>query len=109
MMLKMRFLRIEKVKFLLKCGFLRVLYFSGITQIDFYEPTVSQLSPLFSYKLLGVPKVMDNKEFNKQLEKGTQKFAIDIISLSSLPNTPEEKVIRNQITKSGTRSCSIPR
>jgi len=70
------------------------------------------MSRLFSYKLLGVPKVpkvMDNKEFNKQLEKGTQKFAIDIISLSSLPNTPEEKVIRNQITKSGTRSCSIPR
>ncbi len=65
------------------------------------------MSRLFSYKLLGVPKVMDNKEFNKQLEKGTQKFAIDIISLSSLPNTPEEKVIRNQITKSGTRSCSI--
>ena len=46
---------------------------------------------------------MDNKEFSKQLENRTKKFAIDIIRLSaSLPNTPEVKVIRNQITKSGT-------
>ena len=46
---------------------------------------------------------MENKEFAKQLEKRTKKFAIDIISISaSLPSTPEARVIRNQITKSGT-------
>jgi four helix bundle protein len=46
---------------------------------------------------------MDNKEFSKQLEKKTKKFAISIIKLSSsLPNTPEGKTIRTQITKSGT-------
>lgn len=46
---------------------------------------------------------MDNKEFSKQLESRTKKFAISIIELSiSLPNTPESKVIRNQLTKSGT-------
>jgi four helix bundle protein len=46
---------------------------------------------------------VDNKEFSKTLEKRTQKFAVKIIRLSaSLPNTPEGKAIRNQITKSGT-------
>ena len=46
---------------------------------------------------------MDNKEFGKQLENRTKLFAISVINLSSsLPNTPEGKVIRNQITKSGT-------
>ena len=46
---------------------------------------------------------MENKEFAKQLEKRTKKFAIDIIKLSaSLPSTPEGRVIRNQVTKSGT-------
>ena len=46
---------------------------------------------------------MDNKEFSKQLELRTRKFAISIIKLSStLPKTDEGKVIRNQITKSGT-------
>ena len=46
---------------------------------------------------------MDNKEFSKQLEKRTKSFAITIILLSSgLPNTPEGRVIRNQVTKSGT-------
>ena len=46
---------------------------------------------------------MENKEFAKQLEIRTKKFAISIIRLSSsLPNTPEGKVVRNQITKSGT-------
>ena len=46
---------------------------------------------------------MDNKEFSKQLEARTKKFAISIIKLSSsLPITPEGKVIRNQITKSGS-------
>ncbi len=46
---------------------------------------------------------MNNKEFSKQLEDRTKKFAIRIIKLSiRLPNTPEGKVIKNQITKSGT-------
>lgn len=46
---------------------------------------------------------MNNREFSKNLELRTKKFAIDIIKLSVLlPNTPESKVIRNQITKSGT-------
>jgi len=44
---------------------------------------------------------MDNKEFSKQLEDRTKKFALIRLSIS-LPNTPEGKVIRNQITKSGT-------
>ena len=46
---------------------------------------------------------MDNKEFSKELEKRTRKFAVKTIQLSTkLPNTPEGRVIRNQITKSGT-------
>jgi len=46
---------------------------------------------------------MDNKEFSKGLEKQTRKFAVSIIQLSStLPNTPEGRGIRKQITKSGT-------
>ena len=46
---------------------------------------------------------MDNKQFGKQLEKRTRDFAVRMIRLSTkLPNTPEGKVIRNQITKSGT-------
>jgi four helix bundle protein len=46
---------------------------------------------------------MDNKEIAKKLEMRTRKFAIRIIKLSSLlPGTPEGKVLRNQITKSGT-------
>ncbi len=46
---------------------------------------------------------MENKEFAKQLEIRTKKFALLIIRLStSLPNSPEAKVIKNQITKSGT-------
>lgn len=46
---------------------------------------------------------MTNKEFAKQLEDRTIKFAIEILKLSSgLPKTIESQVIRNQITKSGT-------
>lgn len=46
---------------------------------------------------------MDNKEFAKKLEKRTRKFAVQIIRLSTkLPNTPEGRVIRNQVTKSGS-------
>ena len=56
------------------------------------------------FGVLGVNKLkMDNKEFSKKLEERTKKFAIRIIKLSTkLPNTPEGKVIRNQITKAGT-------
>jgi len=46
---------------------------------------------------------MNIKEFSKELEKRTLKFAVMIIRLSaSLPNTPEAKVVRNQITKCGS-------
>jgi len=46
---------------------------------------------------------MDNKEFAKKLENRTREFAVRIIRLSgTLPNTPEGRVIRTQMTKSGT-------
>ena len=46
---------------------------------------------------------MERKQFAKDLEKRTRKFAVKIIRLSiTLSNTPESMVIRNQITKSGT-------
>jgi len=46
---------------------------------------------------------MDNKEFSKLLEKRTRDFSVRIIRLSTaLPNTPEGREIRRQITKSGT-------
>ena len=50
-----------------------------------------------------MPKVIDNKDFSRTLEKRTRQFAVKIIRLSVLlPNTPEARVIRNQIRKSGT-------
>ncbi len=55
-----------------------------------------------------MPKVensnnMDNREFAKKLEERTRKFAVRIIRLSAqLPNTPEARVVRTQITKCGT-------
>jgi len=46
---------------------------------------------------------MDNREFGKQLEIRTRKFAVSVISLSTkLPRTSEAMVIKNQLTKSGT-------
>ncbi len=46
---------------------------------------------------------MDNREFARKLENRTREFAVRIIRLSArLPNTPEGKVIRNQMTKAGT-------
>jgi len=46
---------------------------------------------------------MENKEFAKLLEKRTRDFGVRIIRLSTaLPNTPEGREIRRQITKSGT-------
>ena len=46
---------------------------------------------------------MDNKEFSKQLELRTRQFVIKIIRLSSsLSFSIESKIVKNQITKSGT-------
>ncbi len=46
---------------------------------------------------------MKNKEFSNELESRTKNFATSIIKLSrQLPITIENKVIKNQITKSGT-------
>ncbi|MCK5195321.1 MAG: four helix bundle protein [Desulfobulbaceae bacterium] len=46
---------------------------------------------------------MDNRDFAKELEKRTREFAVKIIRLSALiSDTPEGRVLRNQITKSGT-------
>jgi len=46
---------------------------------------------------------MDNKEFAKGLELRTKKFAISILKLSAqIPYSVEAKVIRNQVSKSGT-------
>jgi four helix bundle protein len=49
----------------------------------------------------------DEKEsrriFSRELEKRTLRFAVMTIRLSAkLPNTPEGRVVRNQIAKSGT-------
>ena len=54
-------------------------------------------------KMSKVTKVKNNKEFAKKLENRTREFAVRIIRLScTLPNTPEGRVIRTQMTKSGT-------
>jgi len=46
---------------------------------------------------------MENREFGKKLEQRTKAFAIRIVRLSALlPNSVEGKIIRNQMTKSGT-------
>jgi four helix bundle protein len=46
---------------------------------------------------------MDNKEFGKELERRTRDFAIRVIGISViLPNTLEARIIREQLTKSGT-------
>ncbi len=46
---------------------------------------------------------MENKIFAKELERRTKMFAIKILKLSGkLPGTIEGKVVRNQISKSGT-------
>ena len=64
---------------------------------------VTKVTKFSSELKFQVTKVLTNKEFAKILEKRTLKFGIDIIRLSTtLPNTPEAKVVRNQITKSGT-------
>ena len=46
---------------------------------------------------------MDNKEFARKLERRTRDFALTIIRLSLLmTNTAESRVLKNQLTKSGT-------
>ena len=46
---------------------------------------------------------MDNKEFSRELEKRTRKFAVEIIKLSAkLPNTPEGRIVRTQPAKAGS-------
>lgn len=46
---------------------------------------------------------MDNKEFSRGLEKRTRLFAFKILKLSAkLPETPEAKVIRYQLSKAVT-------
>jgi four helix bundle protein len=53
--------------------------------------------------LSALPFNMENKAFAEKLEKRTREFAVRIIRLSSaLPNTPEARAIRTQLTKSGT-------
>jgi len=48
-------------------------------------------------------RIFDRKQFAKDLEKRTLDFAARIIHLSiKLPNTPEGRVIKRQITGSGT-------
>ncbi len=46
---------------------------------------------------------MNNKDFAKQLEQRTKSFALNVLKLTAkLPDTPEAKVIRYQLAKSGT-------
>jgi four helix bundle protein len=46
---------------------------------------------------------MNRKKFAKDLEKRTRRFAVRVIKISAkLPNTPEGRVVRNQLTKAGT-------
>jgi four helix bundle protein len=46
---------------------------------------------------------MTIREFSKELERRTRNFAIRIIRLSiNLPNTPEGRVVKTQLTKAGT-------
>jgi four helix bundle protein len=48
-------------------------------------------------------KIYNQRQFAKVLERRTRDFAVRIIHLSiKLPNTPEGRVIKSQITKSGT-------
>lgn len=47
--------------------------------------------------------MMENKEFSKMLQIRTKAFAVSIIRLCTvLPDTPESKIVKGQLTKSGT-------
>jgi len=74
----------------------RVLKVSKVLRV----PRVLEVPRVFKVKQ---NKEMDNKEFEIQLEKRTKDFALNVLKLTSkLPNTPEAKVIRYQLAKSGT-------
>jgi len=46
---------------------------------------------------------MENKEFAKELERRTLRFAIRIVKLSTkLPNKPEGRVVKTQLSRAGT-------
>ena len=46
---------------------------------------------------------MDRKQFARDLEKRTRQFVVKIIKISvKLPDNPEGRVVRNQLTKAGT-------
>lgn len=46
---------------------------------------------------------MTNKEFGENLEKRSRQFVVKVVRLSaSLPDTPEARVIRYQLTKSAS-------
>lgn len=46
---------------------------------------------------------MTNKEFGEKLEKRSRQFVVKVVRLSaSLPDTPEARVIRYQLTKSAS-------
>ena len=46
---------------------------------------------------------MNNLQFAKELETRTKRFAVRIIRISAcLPNTPEARIIRSQLTGAGT-------
>ena len=46
---------------------------------------------------------MDNKEFARQFEDRTKRFAISVLKLSAqLPESTEARVIRRQLTRSAT-------
>ena len=46
---------------------------------------------------------MNRRKFAKDLEKRTRLFAVRVIKISAkLPNTPEGRVVRTQITKAGS-------
>jgi four helix bundle protein len=63
-------------------------------------PKVSKMSKMNERQPV---MVRDVKKFAKELEERTKQFAIRIIRLSStLPNTPEGRAIRTQMTKAGT-------
>lgn len=53
--------------------------------------------------MTGVGTTRNNREFAQELELRTKRFAVRIINVSAqLPNSPEGRVLRNQLTKSGT-------
>ena len=46
---------------------------------------------------------MEDREFAKELERSTLRFAIKIVKLSTkLPNKPEGRVVKTQLSRAGT-------